>query len=156
MLLHNKALSPKQISELRQKIRIILNPHQEILLAYLYGSVVNGSFTSHSDIDIGLYITPETLENRWYPIRLKNELENNLDLGFQPKHEIEIQIINQTSPKFQYSVIFKNPRILVRVEQVRVDFEKKVLLKWYDMRHLGEFLYRKRRVVKIEQLKSNH
>ncbi len=151
MLLHNKALSPKQISELRQKIRTIINPHQEILLAYLYGSVVNGPFTSHSDIDIGLYITPETLENRWYPIQLKNELENNLDLGFQPKHEIDIRIINKASPKYQYSVIFQNPRILVRDDQVRVDFEKNVLLKWYDMRHTWENFYSERE----EWLKSN-
>jgi len=151
MLLHNKALSPKQISELRQKIRTIIKPHQEILLAYLYGSVVNGPFTTHSDIDIGLYTTLETLENRWFPIQLKNELENNLDLDFQPKHEIDIRIINQASPKYQYSVIFQNPRIFIRDEHVRVEFEKNVLLKWYDMRHTWENFYNERE----EWLKSS-
>ncbi len=82
---------------------------------------------------------------------VKNELENNLDQGLQPKHEIDIRIINQASPKFQYSVIFQNPRILVRDEQVRVDFEKNVLLKWYDMRHTWENFYNERE----EWLKSN-
>ncbi len=151
MIPNNNALSSEDISELKKKIRNIINPHQEILLAYLYGSVVNGPFTSQSDIDIGLYITPETLENRWYPIQLKNELENNLDLDFQSNHEFDIRIINQASPKYQYSVIFRNPRILVRDEQVRVDFEKKVLLEWYDIRHTWENYYNERDM----RLKSN-
>lgn len=151
MRLDSKTLSPKDILDLRQKIRKIIQAHQEILLAYLYGSVVKGCFTSRSDIDIGLYVTPETLEDRWYPIQLKDELENNLEQGFQTAHEIDVRIINQTSPKYQYSVIFQNPRIVVRDEQVRVEFEKRVLLEWYGMRPTWERFYRERE----EWLKSS-
>ncbi|MHA1522438.1 MAG: type VII toxin-antitoxin system MntA family adenylyltransferase antitoxin [Promethearchaeota archaeon] len=148
MNLHNNALSQERISELVQKIEEIIDLHPEILLAYLYGSVVKGPFTAQSDIDIGLYITPETVENQWYPIQLKKELEinlkNNLDLGFQRDHGIDIRIINKASPKYQYSVIYQNPRILVRDEQVRVNFEKRVMLEWYDMRPTWDNFYKER------------
>ncbi len=109
----------------------------EILLAYLYGSFANGNITKLSDIDIGILITEEANKDRWYPIKLANEIEER----FKPGRTIDIRILNQADPRFKFNVIKHKKRILVRNDDIRADFEANTLLEWYDVRYLFQHYY---------------
>lgn len=121
-----------------------LNPYKQIILAYLYGSAIKGDFHSKSDIDIGIYVDETVLKDRWFPINLQNDLEKNLKDTVYKNHEIDVRIINFLGVKFQYSVIFENPRLIVRDEEFRVNFEKRVMINWYDIKPTYDFFYKQR------------
>jgi chloramphenicol O-acetyltransferase len=42
--------------------------------------------------------------------------------------------LNGRSPKFLYEVIFRTPKLIVRNESIRIEFENQILIEWYDMR----------------------
>jgi predicted nucleotidyltransferase len=121
---------PMSIDQLVDLLQNLFTSHEEVLLAYLYGSFVNGPWTSRSDIDVGLYVTDEANKNPWYQLRIQEELNENS--GLTPK--FDVHILNGAGPKFCYEVIFRTPKIVVRDESLRVEFETRTLIEWYDMR----------------------
>jgi predicted nucleotidyltransferase len=121
----------------------VLLLHEDILLAYLYGSYIDGGWKSTSDIDVGIVVRPSAMLDHWYSIKIKNELEDALEGNYI----IDLRILNDRSPQFQYNVIFNHPRILIRDEQFRVEFECKVLMIWYDLQPSYEQFYSERNEV---------
>ncbi|HMF34270.1 MAG TPA: nucleotidyltransferase domain-containing protein [Candidatus Lokiarchaeia archaeon] len=129
---------PMPVEELVENLLQVFLPHEEVQLAYLYGSYVWGPWTSRSDIDIGVYVTPEADQDPWFPIHLQDELTSALPL----QCEFDVRVLNRTGSKFNYKVIFRTPKILIRDELLRVEFETRTLLEWYDMRPTYE-MYRR-------------
>ena len=109
----------------------------EILFAYLYGSRAKGNERKGSDIDVGIYVNEKVLEDPWYQIKLQSELQEKLKMDIV----LDIRILNNSSVKFCFEVIYKNPRIFVRDEMTMMEFETKTLLIWYDIRHTWEKFY---------------
>ncbi|MHA1734675.1 MAG: nucleotidyltransferase domain-containing protein [Promethearchaeota archaeon] len=129
------------IEELVAQLRTILEPRTEIVLAYLYGSVTKSDWTERSDVDVGLYITEDALRDPWYPV----EVRDLLDREFGGRLRFDVRVINGTSPKFRYGVIFRTPKIVVHDERFRVEFETRTLLEWYDMRPTWNQFYNDQR-----------
>ncbi|HMF32746.1 MAG TPA: nucleotidyltransferase domain-containing protein [Candidatus Lokiarchaeia archaeon] len=121
---------PKPVDELIADLQSVFLPHEEILLAYLYGSYVKGPWTLQSDIDIGLFITDDAGKDPWYPLKIQEEITACVPSN----HPFDVHILNHAGAKFCYEVIFQTPKILVRDESLRVEFETRTLIEWYDMR----------------------
>jgi len=134
---------PIPIKDLIQIFHRILIQHNEVILGYLYGSYVDGGWRPTSDIDVGIVVNPSVLMDHWFSIKLKHELEDALNQQFV----IDLRILNDRSPKFQYNVIFNHPRVIVREEQFRVDYECRVLMTWYDLQPTYEKFYSERNEV---------
>lgn len=135
-----KSLESFSLNELKMKLYSLLNPKEEIILAYLYGSVLKGLNHKRSDVDLALYLAPQRSIDRWYEINLKNQLEEDFDNLV----EFDIKIINQSNIKFLFNIIFNNSPLISRDRDFQVDFESNVLIRWYDMKPTYDLFYQER------------
>ena len=74
--------------KLKEKIREVLKGHEEILVAYLYGSTVKGYGRKESDIDVGLLLRDDFEADALYPAGIAGEIERRC----APAREVDVRI----------------------------------------------------------------
>ena len=123
--------------DILKKIAEEFEKKDEILFAYFYGSRAKGNERKGSDFDVGIYVHEKILKDPWYQIKLQSELQEKLKL----EKDLDLRILNNSSAKFCFEVIYKNPRIFIRDEMSMIEFETRTLLMWYDIRYTWERFY---------------
>ncbi|MEX2722367.1 MAG: nucleotidyltransferase domain-containing protein [Candidatus Freyarchaeota archaeon] len=119
----------------------VLAAHEEIVTAYIYGSIVKGYADEASDIDVGLVLRKGFEPDPLYPARLANELEKKLNL----KHEVDVRVLNGQSTRFVYQVIKEGKVVFCRNEEERVEFETSITESYLDFKPIYEEYDRIRR-----------
>ncbi len=120
------------IAELERIINIVFTNRDEILLCYLYGSYVSGNRSEFSDIDLGILLDSTFKKHYLYQVDLSLEIEKE----FGNKIEIDLCILNDSTPRFLYNVI-KNGRIIHSKEDMfPYEFEIRVLYDYLEIKPL--------------------
>ncbi len=119
----------------------VLVTHKEVIVAYIYGSIVKGYADEVSDIDLGLVLRKEFEPDPLYPAIIANELEKKLNL----KREVDVRILNGQSVRFVYQVIKEGKVVFCRDEEKRVEFETNITKGYLDFKPLYEEYDRIRR-----------
>ncbi|MBS7251592.1 MAG: nucleotidyltransferase domain-containing protein [Candidatus Freyarchaeota archaeon] len=119
----------------------VLATHEEIVTAYIYGSMVKGYADEASDIDVGLVLRRGFEPDPLYSARLANELEKRLN----SKHEVDVRVLNGQSTRFVYQVIKEGKVVFCRNEEERVEFETNITKIYLDIKPLHEEYDRVRR-----------
>jgi predicted nucleotidyltransferase len=122
------------LSEIKLDLRRALEPHKEVIVAYLYGSSVKGYAQEDSDIDVGLLLDECYQQEVLYPEALARKIEKETRLN----RAIDIRILNKRNPRFQYRVISEGELIISRDEGKRAQFEAKVASMYLDMKPFHE------------------
>ncbi len=119
-----------QIEDLRRIARDLFINHEEIQLAYLYGSYAKGIQTEYSDIDIGVILKEGFKESPLYFA----DLSLNIEKCFNYKINVDLRIINNATPRFLFHVI-KNGKILFEKNSTFThEFELKVLSMYQEIK----------------------
>lgn len=118
------------IQELKQVTNDIFTQHDEIQLAYLYGSYARGVQTEFSDIDIGVLLKEDFKEPPLYFAELSLKIEKYF------KHEINVDLrfINRGTPRFLFGLIMNSKILFVRNKTLMYEFELKVIYKYQDIK----------------------
>jgi len=100
-----------------------------VLFAYVYGSCATGTTHPFSDVDIGVYIDPETVDSA-----LAIELDLSLALDKLLEHNIEtdVRCLNTLPLNFVGQVLAESILLYSRDENSRVDFEVRIRKKYFD------------------------
>ena len=109
-------LSFKEKQRLSNLLAGLLLEREEILFAYLYGSLLHGTFR---DIDIGVFLRDESsgaAVSIRYETALEQELENSTGVP------IDVRVLNVAPLPFAYSVLQTGEVLVSRDEQARCDF----------------------------------
>ncbi|WP_292410872.1 MULTISPECIES: type VII toxin-antitoxin system MntA family adenylyltransferase antitoxin [unclassified Methanoculleus] len=109
-------LSFKEKQRLSNLLAGLLLEREEILFAYLYGSLLHGTFR---DIDIGVFLRDESsgaAVSLRYETALEQELENSTGVP------IDVRVLNVAPLPFAYSVLQTGEVLVSRDEQARCDF----------------------------------
>ncbi|MEW6042530.1 MAG: nucleotidyltransferase domain-containing protein, partial [Elusimicrobiota bacterium] len=94
---------------------------KDILFAYWYGSR-----NEYTDIDIAVYIKPENIKNcDLFDFNITSEIANLLD------KDVDVIVLNNAHLEMRYSVQ-KGLLVFERDKKVRVDFEVKARLQYWD------------------------
>jgi predicted nucleotidyltransferase len=109
--------------------------HQDVILAYLFGSVARGQAYSTSDVDIAVLFKPE-LEA---PEMLERQLQLNIDLSEIIQQEVQVSVLNRASLFFAFQVIREGVLLYERSRQERVDFEVRTMKTYFDFQPRLEF-----------------
>ena len=128
-----------------------MQSREEIVLAYLFGSLVNREKGSVHDIDVAVLVSPDLLsaldkaEPYGYRAKLIAEIA-----GLLGTDKIDLVLLNQASPVLLRQIIGKGRLIYCLSEQERFRFEISSLKRYADTAHLRNIkrLYRRKRIEK--------
>ena len=127
--------------KLKEEIKEVLKKHEEILVAYLYGSTVKGYMKKESDIDVGLLLKENFEAEALYPARIAGEIKKKC--GFN--QSVDVRILNNRSYRFLHQVIKEGEVILSTAERERVKFETSITDRYIDFKPFYEQYDEKRR-----------
>lgn len=113
-----------------QKLRKYFLTRGEVIAVYVFGSLVRGTFTDNSDIDLGLMLKDNQDKISAFDLKLElmEELENLLDC------EVDIVIFSQADLRMQHQML-KGELILGRDNRQRIRREQRLLDMYFDMRY---------------------
>ncbi len=113
---------------IQEEIKIVLRKHEEILVAYLFGSVAKGKAGEDSDIDIGLLLAEYFEPKPLYTAKVSREIME--ETGCDRK--VDVRILNNKSIIFQHQVLKDGKKIFSRDESARIGFETEVYDRYLD------------------------
>jgi predicted nucleotidyltransferase len=107
---------------------------QPIKLAYLYGSHAEGKASEDSDIDIGVVLQNKAEKSIF---RIGTELSQIL-----PAEEFDVrELTEDCNPVFGMNVINNAQVLYSRNEKERIDFELKIMDRYYDSKKIRRINY---------------
>jgi predicted nucleotidyltransferase len=125
------------LEELKEKLAGFFRMKEEVSLAYLFGSSLQGKSGKDHDIDIGLFLNPRLYESLdegnpyGYKAEMIVELMNLLKYDL-----IDLVILNKCTPVLAYQVIHHGTLLFARSEKTRIQFELTSLKRHADTKHL--------------------
>ncbi len=125
-----------------KEIAKILEKHEEILFAYLYGSIARGEANKKSDIDIGIFLKKDFKSDPFYEVKIAEEIENSLNLK-----NVEVIVLNGKPIRFLNQVLRYGKLIFSRDEKTRISFETYVTKSYIEFKKYYEE-YDKMRLLK--------
>jgi uncharacterized protein len=125
-----------------------MQTRSEIILGYLFGSLVNRKIGPVHDIDIALLISADRLKalDQSEPYGLRARLIVGI-AGILGTDKIDLVLLNQASPVLLRQVVAKGRLIYCISEQERIRFETSALKRYADtaqLRNIKRFYRRKR------------
>ncbi|MDI7258307.1 MAG: nucleotidyltransferase domain-containing protein [Thermodesulfobacteriota bacterium] len=117
-------------------LKKVLEKDEDILFAYLYGSRVNSPTHLESDIDIAIYLRPSEMKGF---IEKDKKLTSMLITELRTD-KIDLRILNVAPFLLKYKIIKEGVPIVIRDEVERVDFETRVMNKFFELKpYLDEY-----------------
>jgi len=118
------------IEEIKKALTEILAEREEIIVSYLYGSVLYSDF--YEDIDIGLLISDSFKPELMYEAKIAGKLEKKLRDTFEGIKPVDVRILNDKPLRFLFSML-KNSKIIYSSDETkRVQFEAKIMKEYLD------------------------
>ncbi|MCD6244407.1 MAG: nucleotidyltransferase domain-containing protein [Candidatus Korarchaeota archaeon] len=123
------------------RIKKVLEHRDEVVFAYLFGSVAKGEAGKLSDIDIAVYLDPNLSRERMHEIFIEIASE----LSFRDIR-IDLILLNTANYRLAYEVL-KGKLLFSRNEELRREFIYRTLRtyldrRYYDLRRVNTILSR--------------
>lgn len=99
-IVHTVSLKEKE--KIVSTVTMVLHRHEEIVFAYIYGSLVDSETEFFRDIDVGVY-TKNYKDHEKIDYELDLSIE--LDKLFDHKYPVNLRVINRVDILFMHSVI---------------------------------------------------
>lgn len=110
------------------EMKKIIEAENNIIFAYLFGSMASGSQTNLSDVDIAIYLR-NTEGIAEYKLEIFNKITNAIGTD-----ELDLIILN-TAPIFITGRILQNKQILIDKDpSLRYKFESLILREYFDFK----------------------
>lgn len=113
-----------------------LATQDDIVAAYLFGSLAEGRATARSDIDIAVLldrIPDDEMGDLGRRLRLMGEFRRFAD------REVDVIILNTASPLLRYQVLRHGRRLFERDPGARVEFEVRTGQEYEDLKPMRDF-----------------
>ena len=121
---------------LLNSIKEVIKKDKEVLFAYLYGSSISQPIPFNSDVDVAIYLEPSDIKSY---IRKEEELTISLITKLH-KDKIDLRILNVLPLLLQYNILKEGIPIFIRDESERIDFEVKVMSRFFELKpYLEEY-----------------
>ncbi|MCS4541934.1 MAG: nucleotidyltransferase domain-containing protein [Euryarchaeota archaeon] len=124
MIVHQ--LSKKKKTGVKNSLNIILAKREEVVFAYLYGSLLSANW--FRDIDIAVFVDEKRVSRKEaldYEISLSLELEKELRMP------VDVKLLNYAPLSFKYEVT-KGEVIFSRNEEARFSFLEETWHRYLD------------------------
>lgn len=117
---------------IKEIIEPILRERSEVIVAYLYGSFLDS--LNYNDIDIGLLLDDKFTVKLLYKEKIERIIEEKIRKITKTYIPIDIQIINNKSLSFVFSLLRKRRILYCKDDNRRADFEARNMKEYIDFR----------------------
>lgn len=119
---------PETLRALSAKLVALLEPREEILEAYVFGSTATGSATTHSDVDLAVYLADEPPASPFgYAADLASAVMRAVETN-----AADVIILNRASPLVYHRVLRDGVRLLTRDLRATTTREGRALSRYCD------------------------
>ena len=121
-----KIIDSSIIHNLQKQIKQLVSTDDNILLVFLFGSIVNGIFHEESDIDLGIYF--QHIPNTTQYLEMKENYSEKL------KREVDIVVLNTADPIIRMQAL-KNGLVVKKDSHTYNDFFVRTLNEYDDLKY---------------------
>lgn len=119
-----------------RELQSFLRREEDVVVAYLFGSVAKGVVGRLSDVDVAVLLSKD------YDLVLDYRLYLMSKLAEVIGRETDVVILNEVPPLLRYEVIKCGRVLYCRDERVRVAFEERTLDEYLDMGRIEREYFR--------------
>ena len=112
-----------------ERLARLLDPHPEVLEAYLFGSYARGQEQPHSDIDVAVYIDEARIDNSGFGYRARLTTDLMAGIGF---NDVDVVLLNHAPPVLYHRVLRDGVRLLSRDLPATTTREGQALSRYCD------------------------
>jgi predicted nucleotidyltransferase len=98
-------------AEISRIVACALEPHPEVLEAYLFGSAARGEAAAHSDVDVAIFVDDSRVSVSGYGLDAELAAEVMRALG---ESRVDVVLLNRAPPVLYHRVLRDGIRILSR------------------------------------------
>lgn len=131
-------ISPIGHQKLRLDVRGLveyLDSQEDVLLAYLFGSVVSGRSNPMSDVDLAVLVQPQPDP----PSLLERQLSLSRGVAQYAGREVDLVLLNRASPLMKYEVTRHGRVLYERRPAERIAFEARARQRYFDLKPMLAF-----------------
>ena len=114
---------------LTERLVDVLDPREEILEAYLFGSHARGQAQRHSDVDVAVYIDETRADDSGFGYRAYLTTELMAGLGI---NEVDVVVLNRAPPLLYHRVLRDGVRLLSRDLRATTTREGRAVSRYCD------------------------
>ena len=114
---------------LTERLVGVLDPLEEILEAYLFGSHARGQAQLHSDIDIAVYVDEAKADDSGFGYRAHLTTELMAGLG---SNDVDVVVLNRAPPLLYHRVLRDGVRLLSRDLRATTTREGRAVSRYCD------------------------
>ena len=107
----------------------LLDPREEILEAYLFGSHARGQAQSHSDVDVAVYVDTARADDTGYGYRASLTADLMAGLG---SNDVDVVVLNRAPPLLYHRVLRDGERLLARDLRATTTREGRAVSRYCD------------------------
>ena len=126
------------IKKRREKLPVIFADHP-VMMAYLFGSVVDGYARPSSDVDIALVLSPDFKSSAYERMLLEFEIASQIEKTCGIK-QADMRTINQAPLTVRGSILTEGVLLFSRDEVFRVDYEVYTRSRYFDFQPVEEMM----------------
>jgi len=119
----------------QQAMRAYLAEQDDLVVAYLFGSVARGQANHLSDVDIAVLLDAE-LEME---AAVERQLQLMVAMDDMADREVQVTLLNHATPLLAYQVVREGILLYERSRQERIRFEVRVMKIYFDVKPMIDF-----------------
>lgn len=121
---------------IQNKLKHYFAKREEILLAFLFGSIAKDKTTAISDIDIAVMLDKSKIDETKTPYGYKAELLAKL-ISVLSYNEIDLIILNDAPLLLKHRIVQSGREIYTKDEKLGAEFRVKVMEQFLDLKPAG-------------------
>jgi hypothetical protein len=126
---------------LTERLRDRASTLPAVQLAVLFGSVARGEGRARSDVDLGVWLEPDTVSQR---------VEVEAELGRAAGRPVDVIVLNHAPPLLRFEVARDGVLLLECREGLWTDFKARAMVDWWDWAPMARTI----EATAIERLKA--
>jgi len=123
---------------IKKKLKNYFEKREEIMFAFLFGSVANGKTTGISDIDIAVMLDEPKIDKAKNPYGYKAELLAKL-ISVLSFNDIDLIVLNEAPLLLKHRIVQSGREIYTKNEKLSTQFRVKVMEQFLDLKPAGIF-----------------
>ena len=115
-------------ADLRRQLKTVLESHQEVVFAYLYGSFLDEALPYH-DVDVAVYVDPNWASGQDL---FEYEMTLSVDLTLALHVPADVHVLNEAPLGFQHNVLYRGEVLFSRDDERLTDLIEQVGLQYME------------------------